>query len=118
MCESNEKGSCLGTMLSQGHFLWVLFAGLQAENPRAVLPKAYRSIFWRLTIFFVLGSLSVGINVPYNDPKLIEAYSNGKAGAAASPFVRSMEILDIPILPHIVNALILTSAFSAGNRYV
>lgn len=118
MCKLNEKRSCLGTMLSTGHFLWFLFSGLQAENPRAVLPKAYRSIFWRLTIFFVLGSLSVGINVPYNDPKLIEAYSNGKAGAAASPFVRSMEILGIPILPHIVNALILTSAFSAGNRYV
>lgn len=105
-------------MLSKGNLLCFFSSGLQAENPRAVLPKAYRSIFWRLTIFFVLGSLSVGINVPYNDPKLIEAYSNGKAGAAASPFVRSMEILDIPILPHIVNALILTSAFSAGNRYV
>ncbi|KXS98174.1 hypothetical protein AC578_6405 [Pseudocercospora eumusae] len=87
----------------------------EAENPRGVLPKAYQSIFWRLTIFFVLGSLAVGVNVPYNDAKLIEAYSNGKAGAAASPFVRSMDILGIPVLPHIVNALILTSAFSAGN---
>ncbi|KXT13094.1 hypothetical protein AC579_2143 [Pseudocercospora musae] len=87
----------------------------EAENPRGVLPKAYQSIFWRLTIFFVLGSLAVGVNVPYNDAKLIEAYSHGKAGAAASPFVRSMDILGIPVLPHIVNALILTSAFSAGN---
>lgn len=25
MCKPNEKRSCLGTMLSQGHFLWVFF---------------------------------------------------------------------------------------------
>jgi amino acid transporter len=29
-----------------------------------------------------------------------------------------MELMEIPILPHIVNALILTSIFSAGNSYV
>ena len=29
-----------------------------------------------------------------------------------------MQRLGIPILPHIVNALILTSIFSAGNSYV
>ncbi|KAJ0282538.1 hypothetical protein COL940_005090 [Colletotrichum noveboracense] len=87
----------------------------EAENPRKVLPKAYRSIFWRLTTFFVLGSLAVGIVVPSDDPKLKEAYSSSKGGAAGSPYVRSMDILGIPILPHIVNALILTSAFSAGN---
>ena len=115
-----------------GRFLGVLFCLIQAgftiagpeyvsmtageaENPRKVLPKAYRSIFWRLTTFFVLGSLAVGILVPYNDEKLIDAYSNGASGAAASPYVRSMDRLHIPVLPHIVNALILTSAFSAGN---
>ncbi|KAJ5014993.1 General amino acid permease AGP2 [Colletotrichum sp. SAR 10_99] len=87
----------------------------EAENPRNVLPKAYRSIFWRLTTFFILGSLAVGIVVPSDDPKLKEAYSSSKGGAAGSPYVRSMDILGIPILPHIVNALILTSAFSAGN---
>lgn len=57
----------------------------EAENPRTVLPKAYRSIFWRLTMFFMLGSLAVGILVPFDDEVLIEAYSGGKAGAAASP---------------------------------
>lgn len=87
----------------------------EAENPRKVLPKAYRSIFWRLTTFFMLGSLAVGILVPYNDEKLAAAYDASASGAAASPFVRSMNMLGIPVLPHIVNFLILTSAFSAGN---
>lgn len=57
----------------------------EAENPRTVLPKAYKSIFWRLTTFFMLGSLAVGILVPFNDEALIAAYSSGKGGAAASP---------------------------------
>ncbi|RDW92489.1 putative general amino acid permease-1 [Coleophoma crateriformis] len=87
----------------------------EAENPRAVLPKAYKSIFYRLTAFFVLGSLAVGINVPYNDAGLIAVYASSRRGAAASPYVRAMTRLRIKVLPDIVNALILTSAFSAGN---
>ncbi|KAI9736211.1 MAG: hypothetical protein M1834_001096 [Cirrosporium novae-zelandiae] len=87
----------------------------EAENPREVLPKAYHSIFYRLTAFFVLGSLAVGINVPYNDANLEAAYANSAPGAAASPYVRAMTRLHIKVLPDIVNAIILTSAFSAGN---
>jgi len=46
------------------------------------------------------------------------AFKEGKPGAAASPYVVSMNRLGIPILPHIVNAGVLASAFSAGNSYV
>ncbi|GKT52152.1 general amino acid permease AGP2 [Colletotrichum spaethianum] len=96
-------------------FQYVSMTAGEAENPRAVLPRTYKSILWRLTAFFVLGSLAVGIVVPSNDSNLQEAYSNSKGGAAGSPYVQSMDILGIPILPHIVNALNLTSAFSARN---
>lgn len=87
----------------------------EAENPRVVLPKAYKSIFYRLTFFFVLGALATGINVPYNDEILAAVYDSDRRGAAASPFVRAMNRLGITVLPDIVNVLILTSAFSAGN---
>jgi yeast amino acid transporter len=90
----------------------------EAENPRAVMPRAYNSVFYRLTLFFVLGSLAVGINVPYNDPELIAAFKNGLPGAAASPYVIAMQRLRIQVLPDIVNAMVLASAFSAGNSYV
>jgi amino acid permease len=39
----------------------------ETENPRKVMPRAYNAVFYRLTTFFVLGSLAVGINVPFND---------------------------------------------------
>jgi yeast amino acid transporter len=58
------------------------------------------------------------VQVPYNDPELTAAFKDGKPGAAASPYVVSMNRLGIPVLPHIVNAMVLASAFSAGNSYV
>src|SRR3569833_1243938 len=90
----------------------------EAENPRVVMPKAYNAVFYRLTTFFILGSLAVGILVPYNDEELTKAYANSAPGAAASPYVVAMNRLQIKVLPHIVNAMVLTAAFSAGNSYV
>lgn len=97
---------------------YVAMAAGEAENPRVVMPKAFNAVFYRLTCFFVLGSLCVGINVPYNDPELTAAFENEEPGAAASPYVVSMNRLRIQVLPDIVNALVLASAFSAGNSYV
>ncbi|TKX18724.1 general amino acid permease-4 [Elsinoe australis] len=97
---------------------YVSMAAGEAENPRVVLPRAFKAVFYRLTIFFMLGSLAVGILVPYDDPTLIAAFENGAPGAAASPYVVSMLRLRIPVLPHIVNAMVLTAALSAGNSYV
>lgn len=97
---------------------YVSMAAGETENPRKVMPRAYNAVFYRLTAFFVLGSLAVGINVPYNDPELINAFKLGKPGAAASPYVIAMNRLRIEGLPHVVNAGVLASAFSAGNSYV
>ena len=79
----------------------------EAENPRYVMPRAYKAVFYRLTTFFVLGSLAVGINVPYNDPELLAAFKQGLPGAAASPYVVAMNRLRIVVLPDIVNAMVL-----------
>lgn len=121
----NQTGYFLGFLacLVQASFTiagpdYVSMAAGEAENPRQIMPRAYNAVFYRLTAFFVLGSLAVGINVPYNDPTLIGAFKNGEPGAAASPYVVSMIRLKIPVLPHIVNALVLTSAFSAGLSYL
>lgn len=97
---------------------YVSMAAGEAENPRKVLPKAFNAVFYRLTTFFCLGSLAVGVLIPYDDRELKAAYEENRPGAAASPYVVAMNQLGIPILPHIVNALVLTAAFSAGNSYV
>ncbi|KAM3065079.1 general amino acid permease agp2, variant 4 [Clarireedia jacksonii] len=97
---------------------YVSMAAGEAENPRKVMPRAYNGVFYRLTAFFVLGSLAVGILVPYDDQELKDAFTNGLPGAAASPYVVAMNRLQIKVLPDIVNAMVLGAAFSAGNSYV
>lgn len=74
--------------------------------------------YWRFGFFFVGGALCVGIVVPYNSPALINALSTqGGSTGASSPYIIAMQNLGINGLPHLVNALILTSIFSAGNSY-
>ncbi|RVD83658.1 uncharacterized protein DFL_005438 [Arthrobotrys flagrans] len=96
---------------------YVAMAAGETQNPRKTLPRAFKGVFFRLTTFFVLGSLAVGVLVPYNSKELVDIYLLGKptAGAAGSPYVLAMQRLRIGVLPHIVNALVFTSALSAGN---
>ena len=52
--------------------------------------------------------------VPYDDPDLL----NGGDTAAQSPYVIAMTRAGIKVLPHIINACVFTSAFSAGNSFL
>ncbi|KAG2170929.1 hypothetical protein VTO58DRAFT_101116 [Aureobasidium pullulans] len=91
----------------------------EAVNPRKTMKSAYKTTYWRYGIFFIGGALCVGIVVPYNDAGLIEKLNgDGSGTGAASPYVVAMSNLGIEVLPHITNALLVTSIFSAGNSYV
>ncbi|GMK58934.1 hypothetical protein CspeluHIS016_0603760 [Cutaneotrichosporon spelunceum] len=85
----------------------------EAENPRQTVPKAIRRVFFRLLIFYVLGIFVISVLVPYDEPRLL----NGKSGsdASASPFVIAIENAGIKGLPSVINAVILSAAWSAGN---
>jgi len=99
---------------SYGGVEMVAVAAGEAENPRKNIPKAVRRVFWRILFFYVLGSLAIGVLVPYDDPTLL----NGGAGAAHSPWVIAIYRAGIPVLPSIINAVILTSATSSGNAFL
>ncbi|KAL0571212.1 general amino acid permease agp2 [Marasmius crinis-equi] len=95
----------------------VSLAAGEAEAPRRTLPRTFSSVLYRLVTFFVVGSLCIGIVVAYNDPNLLKSLSDARPGAGSSPYVIAMQRMRIPVLPHIVNAMILASVFSAGNSY-
>lgn len=59
----------------------------------------------------------VGLCVSSSDPRLLNAIDTSAPGAAASPFVIAIVNGGIPVLPHILNAVILSSAWSAGNAF-
>lgn len=53
----------------------------------------------------------IGLVVPYNDSRLL----SGASDASASPFVIAIEDAGIKVLPSIINAVLLLTAWSAGN---
>lgn len=53
-------------------------------------------------------------SVPFTHPDLV----NGAGNAASSPWVIAIKTAGIKVLPSIINAAIITSAWSAGNTYM
>ncbi|TVY28934.1 General amino acid permease [Lachnellula hyalina] len=91
----------------------------EAAHPRKNLKRAFKTVYVRFGIFFIGGALACGIVIPYNDADLIAALNGTSSGtAAASPYVIAMQNMGIGFLPHLTNALLVTSIFSAGNSYV
>ncbi|KAK5135645.1 hypothetical protein LTR08_004946 [Meristemomyces frigidus] len=99
---------------------YISMVAAEAKRPRIYIKNAFKTVYWRFGLFFILGALCVGIVIPYNDPTLVGILSGKSAGggtAAASPYVIAMSNLGIGGFPHLVNALMVTSIFSAGNTY-
>ena len=78
------------------------------------MPRAIKRVFYRLVVFYVLGIFVISVLVPSDNERLI----NGGSDASASPFVIAINNAGISALPSIINAVILISAWSAGNSDV
>ncbi|KAI1149849.1 amino acid permease [Nemania diffusa] len=102
---------------SYGGSEMVVIAAGETEDPRRAIPRAIRRVFWRLALFYVLAIFLVTLCVSSNDPRLLDAIRTDAPGAAASPFVIAIANGGIQVLPSIVNAVILSSAWSAGNSF-
>ncbi|TYJ58458.1 hypothetical protein B9479_000665 [Cryptococcus floricola] len=96
---------------------YISLVGGEVKNPRRILPKAFNSTVYRILGFYITGCLCVGIVSSSTDQSLLGAISAGAPGAAKSPYVISMNRLGIPVLPSIVNALVLLSLFSTANSF-
>ncbi|KAG6126851.1 hypothetical protein E4U22_005778 [Claviceps purpurea] len=98
---------------------YVSMVAAEAKRPRTYIKTAFKTIYWRFGLFFFGSALCVGIVIPYNYPDLVAILTGESttSNAAASPYVMSMKMLGVNVLPDFVNALMLTSIFSAGNTY-
>lgn len=88
----------------------VAVAAGETKNPTRNIPKAIRRVFWRLLVFYCLGSFAVGLIVPSNNSSLLYG-----TGIAQSPWIIAIRAAGIPVLPSIINAVLVTSASSAAN---
>ncbi|CEL04952.1 Putative Function: the S. cerevisiae homolog GAP1 encodes the low affinitiy [Aspergillus calidoustus] len=82
----------------------------EVSNPRRSVPRAIGSIWLRLGLFYILGSLMITLTVNPKDPNLF-----GGSGSNASPFVIAFNNAGIPVMAHITNAVILISVVSTGS---
>ena len=97
----------------QGTELVGIAAG-ETENPRKTVPAAIRKTFFRILFFFCLTIFFIGIVVPYNNKDLLSSAND----ASASPFVIAANLAGVKVLPHIINAVLLTVVISAANSNV
>ncbi|KPV76808.1 uncharacterized protein RHOBADRAFT_48082 [Rhodotorula graminis WP1] len=110
-------GEFLGfwTVLTQAAFSYigseiVALAAAETKNPERAVPSAIRKVWIRIILFYVSSVLIIGLLVPSNDPRL----NLSTGDAASSPFVIAIQDAGIKALPSIINAAILTSAWSAA----
>lgn len=113
------KGLCSVFVTAAFAFAGTELVGLAAAetaNPRKSLPTAIKQVFWRISLFYIVSMTLVGLLVPYNEPRLLDAQNI--ADASASPFVIAIESAGATVLPSVMNGVILISVISVGNSAV
>ncbi|PKS13184.1 hypothetical protein jhhlp_000529 [Lomentospora prolificans] len=86
----------------------------ETKNPGKSIPSAIRWTFWGIFTLFLATVFFVGINLPFN----LEELQSDKSDASASPLVIIAQRAGVPVLPHIINAVLLTAVLSAANSNV
>jgi AAT family amino acid transporter len=76
----------------------------ETENPERVVPRAARSVIYRILLFYVLPILVIVSLVPWNG-----------LSSAESPFVTVFREIGIPYVDDIMNFVMLTAVLSATN---
>lgn len=94
----------------------VSIAGGECQKPRRNIPKACNRFIYRLCFFYIFGTLVIGVIVNSSSNRLLKPGGDSN-DTSASPFVIGIQNAGIPVLNHIINAVILTSAASAGNSF-
>lgn len=82
----------------------------ETKDPTRTMPRVARQVFWRIIIFYVVGVLIIGINVPWNYPGLSDGTS------ATSPFTLVFQMAGSNVAGSFMNAVVVTSVLSAGNH--
>ncbi|MFC4617933.1 amino acid permease [Camelliibacillus cellulosilyticus] len=82
----------------------------ESDDPRRNVPRAIRSIFWRILLFYILAILVIGLIIPY--------YAKGLSvdnNIFLSPFTIVFKRAGLAFAASVMNAVILTAVLSAGN---
>ncbi|MGG1663168.1 amino acid permease [Brevibacillus sp. NRS-1366] len=101
------KGMWIAVFISLFSFLGTELIAVtagEAKEPDVAVPKALKATVFRLSAFYVLTLTIMLMIVPWQS-----------AGVEESPFVKVMEILNIPGASGVMNFIVLTAALSSMN---
>ena len=87
----------------QGSEIMGVAAG-ETEEPDKSIPRAIRTLVFRILIFYILAIFVLSAILPYKQASVLE-----------SPFVTVFDLVGIPYAADIMNFVILTAILSVGN---
>ncbi|KAK4049667.1 Basic amino-acid permease [Microbotryomycetes sp. JL201] len=82
----------------------------EQRNPSRNVPRTIRRVFWRIAIFYILTTIIIAFDVPYDFPNL------SSKSTTTSPFTIIWEKAGAKAAGSFMNAVIMTSVLSAGNH--
>jgi amino acid transporter len=109
------KGFCSVFVTAAFSFSGTELVGLAAaesRNPLRSLPGAIKQVFWRITLFYILGLTFVGLLIDANDERLLGA--SDFIDVNASPFVLVGKYAGLTGFDSFMNVIILVSVISIG----
>ncbi|KAL3466072.1 amino-acid permease inda1 [Aspergillus heterothallicus] len=108
------KGFCSVFVTAAFSFSGTELVGLAAaesENPTRSLPGAIKQVFWRITLFYIVGLTFIGLLVDSTDERLL---GSGYIDVSASPFVLIGKDAGLHGYDSFMNVIILISVLSIG----
>jgi len=103
------KGVWLAMTLALTSYMGVEVIGVtagEAEQPEKTIPRAMRTIVFRLILFYVLAMTVMLAMTPWNQMG---------SGITGSPFVSAFSAAGIPYASTIMNIVVITAALSSSN---
>jgi lysine-specific permease len=95
----------------QGTEIFGITAG-ETQDPNTSIPRAVRSVFWRILLFYVLSMGIISFLIPYNNPSLISASTTN---VGASPFTIVFQMAGLYFAEVTMTIVVLLALLSAAN---
>lgn len=95
----------------QGTEIFGITAG-ETKDPTTSIPRAVKSVFWRILLFYILSMVVISFVIPYTDPQLISASTTN---VGASPFTIVFKMAGLRSAEIAMTLVILLAVLSAAN---
>lgn len=89
----------------------------EISQPRKNIALAAKRTYIRIYLFYIGGIFFMNTLCSSINPDLVAAAASGRAGAASSPWVIGIKSVGVHGLDSLVNAVVMTSAWSCGNGF-